>query len=117
MRSKRDLMKSPAARFSSVSVSRPRSESPARKNRSARRSDCRMESFCGARVCASRAAASAITIDTSISFLGMAGVISTDGHPPQTKQKNQKPQNKKGQHKRHKETQKTRKNTQAATAR
>src|SRR3954468_14509068 len=52
MRSNRERMKSAAARFSSVSVSRPRSESPARKKRSARRSSCRMESFCGARCCA-----------------------------------------------------------------
>src|SRR5580765_8882030 len=49
MRSKRERMKSAAVRFSSVSVSRPRNESPARKKRSARRSSCRIDSFCGAR--------------------------------------------------------------------
>src|SRR5438094_1722774 len=57
MRSNRERMKSAAAPFSSVSVNRPRSESPARKKRSARRSSCRIESFCGASVAAATAAA------------------------------------------------------------
>src|SRR5262245_11504307 len=52
MRSKRERMKSAVARFSSVSVSRPRIESPATKKRSARRSSWRIDSFCGARGCA-----------------------------------------------------------------
>src|SRR3954464_13273571 len=65
MRSNRERMKSAAARFSSVSVSRPRSESPARKNRSARRSSCRMESFCGARCCAASDTAAATQAATT----------------------------------------------------
>ena len=64
MRSNRDRMKSAAARFSSVSVSRPRIESPARKNRSARRSSWRIDSFCGARCCAATWTAAATQIAT-----------------------------------------------------
>src|SRR5579864_6421534 len=77
MRSNRERMKSPAARFSSVSVSRPRSESPARKNKSARISFWRIDSFWGARCCASAGTMSSTTNATTAYRFSMCTSVRT----------------------------------------